>query len=186
MENLLYVLASHRFPIVIRYGLTVVIVAMFSLLRVEMGGTAGTYGFFVFIPAVFLSSLLFDRGSGFLATALCTAVVAYLIEPADSFAVAGRHIIPLAFFTLECVGIAVLCEALRRALERATQAEREKDLMFQELAHRTKNNLQIITSVLALQACSQKDSTLKAAFEAAVARVQVIGNAHERLQPGGP
>jgi two-component sensor histidine kinase len=109
----------------------------------------------------------------------------YLIEPYGSFLIARQHIIALAFFTLECIGIAVLCEALRKALERATHAERGKDLMFQELAHRTKNNLQMIASVLALQARAQKDPTLRAAFDAAVSRVQVIANAHDRLQPGG-
>ena len=185
MENLLYHLASQRFPILLRYGVTTVIVGAFLLLRLGMAETAGIYAFFVFIPAVFLSSLLFDRGSGFLATALCTASVVYLLEPVGEFTVTRRHFIPVMFFALECVGIAVLCEALRRALERATTAERSKDLLFKELGHRTKNNLQMIASVLALQARAQKDPSLRAAFDAAVARVQVIGNAHDRLQPGG-
>jgi two-component sensor histidine kinase len=185
VENLLYQLASQRFSLFVRYGVTTAIVSGFFLLRIEMGERAGTYGFFVFIPAIFLSSLLFDRGSGLLATALSILGLVYLIEPSGSFWVARQHIIALVFFALECVGIAILCEALRKALERATKTEREKDLMFQELAHRTKNNLQMIASVLALQARAQKEPALKAAFDAAVARVQVITNAHDRLQPGG-
>ena len=186
MENVLSYLASHRYSLVTRYAATVFITLVFTLLRVEMGERAGTYGFFVFIPAIFLSSLLFDRGSGLLATALSTAALAYIIEPFESFAVAQKHIIPLAFFVLECTGIAALCEALRHALERATQAEREKDLMFQELAHRTKNNLQMIASVLTLQARAQTEPAVRAAFDVAISRVQIIARAHERLQPGGP
>lgn len=185
MENLLYQLASKRFPVLLRYGVTTVIVGAFFLLRVAMAEKAGTYGFFVFIPAVFLSALLFDRGSGILATALCTAGIVYLLEPYGEFTVTRQHFIPVVFFTLECIGIAVLCEALRKALERATRAEHQKDLLFQELGHRTKNNLQMIASVLALQARAQKDTTLRASFDAAVARVQVIANAHDRLQPNG-
>ncbi|HEX2556412.1 MAG TPA: histidine kinase dimerization/phosphoacceptor domain -containing protein [Microvirga sp.] len=186
MENILSYLASHRYSLVTRYTVTVFITLIFTLLRVEMGERAGTYGFFVFIPAVFLASLLFDRGSGLLATALSTAALAYLIEPFDSFEVAQKHIIPLVFFVLECTGIAALCEALRHALERATRAEREKDLMFQELAHRTKNNLQMIASVLTLQARAQTEPAVRAAFDVAISRVQIIARAHERLQPGGP
>ena len=186
MENVLSYLASHRYSLVTRYSVTVFITLIFTLLRVEMGDRAGTYGFFVFIPAIFLSSLLFDRGSGLVATTLSTAALAYLIEPVDSFAVAQKHIVPLAFFVLECTGIAALCEALRHALERATQAEREKDLMFQELAHRTKNNLQMIASVLTLQARAQTEPAVRAAFDVAISRVQIIARAHERLQPGGP
>jgi hypothetical protein len=186
VENVLSYLASHRYSLVTRYTATVFITLVFTLLRVEMGERAGTYGFFVFIPAIFLSSLLFDRGSGLLATALSTAALAYIIEPFESFAVAQKHIIPLAFFVLECTGIAALCEALRHALERATQAEREKDLMSQELAHRTKNNLQMIASVLTLQARAQTEPAVRAAFDVAISRVQIIARAHERLQPGGP
>jgi two-component sensor histidine kinase len=186
VENILSYLASHRYSLVTRYSVTAFITLVFTLLRVEMGERAGVYGFFVFIPAIFLASLLFDRGSGLLATALSTAALAYIIEPADSFEVSQKHIIPLTFFVLECTGIAALCEALRHALERAKHAEREKDLMFQELAHRTKNNLQMIASVLTLQARAQTEPVARAAFDVAISRVQIIARAHERLQPGGP
>ena len=185
MENLLFQIASQRFPIVARYTITAVIVAIFFALRVSLAERAGIYGFFVLIPAVFLASLLFDRGSGFFATALSTLALAYLIPPQGSFLVRPEHIAPLGIFVLECAVIAILCEALRKALERATQAERQKHVLFEELAHRTKNNLQLIASVLALQARAQNDPILRQAFDAAVARVQVIANAHSQLQPSG-
>ena len=185
MEKLLHLIASQRFSVATRYMVTAVIVGVFFLIRIEMAEQAGIYGFFVFIPAVLLSALLFDRGSGFLATGLSTGAILWLLEPSGSFAIRSQHITPVVFFVLECVIIAVLCEALREALEQATRAEREKDLMLQELAHRTKNNLQMIASVLALQARAQQEPALRESFNAAVARVQVIANAHDRLQPGG-
>jgi two-component sensor histidine kinase len=185
MENLLHLIASQRLSVASRYLATAVLVGVFFLIRIEMAEHAGIYGFFVFIPAILLTSLLFDRGSGLLATALSTAAILWLVEPAGSFAIHSRHVTAVVFFVLECVVIAVLCEALRKALEQATRAEREKDLMLQELAHRTKNNLQMIASVLALQARAQNEPALRDGFDAAVARVQVIANAHDRLQPGG-
>jgi two-component sensor histidine kinase len=70
-------------------------------------------------------------------------------------------------------------------LERAQTAEREKDLLLQELAHRTKNNLQIIASVLALQARSIEHPEIRQIFDGAVTRVRVIANAHSRLHASG-
>jgi len=185
VENLLNHLASQRHPILLRYAVTTIIVGVFFLIRVAMAERAGTYGFFVFIPAVFLTALMFDRGSGLYATALCTLCVIYLLEPSWEIEAARNHWIPVVFFAGECVGIAVLCEALRRALERATRAEREKDLLFKELGHRIKNNLQMITSVLGLQARTQTDPDVRLAFGEAVSRVHVIAQVHDRLQPDG-
>jgi two-component sensor histidine kinase len=185
MENLLRILPASPPSTFVRYLLTTVIVLVFFLIRLGLPLGAG-YPFLIFFPAVFLSSVLFDRGSGFLATAL-TAVLAvyFFIEPRHHLLPPIEQYPPLVLYVLISCGIAVLSEALRRALERAQKAEREKDLLLQELAHRTKNNLQIIASVLALQARSVEDPELRRIFDAAVTRVRVIANAHSQLQPTG-
>ncbi|MCB5176625.1 sensor histidine kinase [Microvirga lenta] len=185
MENLLRILPSSPPSTLMRYGLTTVIVLVFFLIRLGLP-LGGGYPFLIFFPAVFLSSILFDRGSGFLATFLTTVLAVYFfIEPRYTLVPPVEQVPPLVLYVLISCGIAVLSEALRRALERAQRAEREKDLLFQELAHRTKNNLQIIASVLALQARSVEDPEVKRIFDAAVTRVRVIANAHSQLQPSG-
>jgi two-component sensor histidine kinase len=68
-------------------------------------------------------------------------------------------------------------------LERAEAAERAKDLLLQELGHRTKNNLMMAISVLSLQARSKSNPETKAALEKAIARIHAIAGAHEHFSP---
>jgi len=185
MENLLRFLPSSPPSTLARYGLTALITLVFFLFRLGLPLGPG-YPFLIFFPAVFLSSILFDRGSGFVATVLTSVLAVYFfMEPRFSFLPPLHQVPALVLYVLISAGIAVLSEALRRALERAQKAEQEKDLLFQELAHRTKNNLQIIASVLSLQARSVEDPRIREIFEAAVTRVRVIANAHSRLQSDG-
>jgi two-component sensor histidine kinase len=185
MENLLRILPSSPPSTLVRYSLTTIIVLIFFVIRLGLP-LGGGYPFLIFFPAVFLSSILFDRGSGFLATALTTFLAVYFfIEPHYRLIPPVEQYPALVLYVLISCGIAVLSEALRRALERAQRIEREKDLLLQELSHRTKNNLQIIASVLALQARSVGDPEVRRIFDAAVTRVRVIANAHSQLQLTG-
>lgn len=182
MENLLRLLPASPSSTFTRYGLTTLIVLIFFFFRLGIPLGPG-YPFLVFIPSVFLSSVLFDRGSGFLATALSALLATYFfIEPYGSLIPPLIQLPPLVMYVLICCGIAALSEALRRAMERAQKAERDKGILLEELAHRTKNNLHIIASVLALQARSIDDPKVQNLFNDAVNRVRVIANAHSRLQ----
>jgi two-component sensor histidine kinase len=79
-----------------------------------------------------------------------------------------------------------MSEALRKALENAVAAQQTTTLMLDELNHRIRNNLAMITSVLELQARSQKDGAVKDAFASAIGRVNIITNAHDHLLPQDP
>ncbi len=57
----------------------------------------------------------------------------------------------------------------------------EKDLLLKELHHRVKNNLQVIVSLLNLQADSFQDSSAVEAFHEAQNRVKAIAFVHECL-----
>jgi two-component system, sensor histidine kinase PdtaS len=61
-------------------------------------------------------------------------------------------------------------------------SETQKSLLLEELSHRTKNDLFMVSSVLTLQARAQSDPNVRAALQAAVARVAVIARAQERLR----
>ena len=75
-----------------------------------------------------------------------------------------------------------LGEALRKALERAVEAERAKDLLLREMGHRIKNNLQTVASLLQMQARTHDDRKTRADLEGAVNRVFVIANSHDFLR----
>lgn len=181
MENLLLLLPKRPQTVWVRYSLSAAIVAAFFLLRVALEENAGQYGFFLLLPAVFLSSVLFDRGSGFFATALSVVLLAVFLEPQLRPELIEKHAIPLVLYALVCIGVAALSEALRNALERAVAAEDAKDLLLRELGHRVKNSLLIVQSVLHIHANSLPEGKGREAITDALARVQVIGEAHSFL-----
>lgn len=57
----------------------------------------------------------------------------------------------------------------------------EKEVMLREIHHRVKNNLQVITSLLRLQANDIKDEVQSKAFEDAINRVKSMALIHEQM-----
>jgi two-component system, sensor histidine kinase PdtaS len=78
--------------------------------------------------------------------------------------------------------IAVFCEALRSALERGLVAQQELQVLLQEQRHRTKNDLALLSSMMALQARSQSSPPVRTALESAVSRLHVIAEGQDHLQ----
>lgn len=184
MENLLLLLPDRPQSVVVRYLLTTLIVGICFLLQVGVEMQSGFFGFFLLLPGIFIASLIFDRGSGFYATVLSTALsVLVLMRPGGGFGLLSQHLVPLVLFLLIGLGLATVSEGLRKALERAVRAERVKDLALYELNHRIRNDLAMMASVLELQTRAQTDPGAKAAFRSAVGRIHVIANAHDHLLP---
>jgi two-component sensor histidine kinase len=80
-----------------------------------------------------------------------------------------------------CFGIATISEALRKALERAVEAERATDVLLRELSHRTRNNLATISTLLRLEANREPTANAKDALRSALSRIEVIAAAHDQL-----
>jgi len=182
MDHLLQILPRRGLSIWVRYGTTLAIVAVFFLIRAGLEDRVGTYGFFVMTPAIFLPAVLFDRGSGFLATVVSALLLYLLVGGTADIQSLTAHLIPFALFVVICLGIATVSEMLRKALERAVAAEKAKDLLLKEMGHRIKNNLQTVASLLQMQARSQQDEAARGSLDAAVARVFVIAGAHDFLR----
>lgn len=142
-------------------------------------------GFYLMFPAIFLASVLFNRASGIYATALSAVLLYLLTKPAESLLLPQIYILPLLTFVVVALGLAIVSEALRAAWDRAVAAERAKDMLLQELGHRTKNNLAIVISVLSLQARSKGNPEVRLALEKAVSRIQAMASAHDHFQPFG-
>jgi PAS domain S-box-containing protein len=68
-----------------------------------------------------------------------------------------------------------------RLFEELTQSLNEKNVLLQEVYHRVKNNLQVISSLLELRARYIKDPLQAAAFKESVARIRAMSLVHERL-----
>lgn len=78
--------------------------------------------------------------------------------------------------------------AVTRALLRLHEAEEtmrahvaERDILLQEVNHRVKNGLQLVSSILSLQRRRLVDPAVLSAFDQAISRVRAIAAIHERL-----
>lgn len=157
-----------------------------------------------FFPVVILAALVFDRGSGLWAVALSSVLILYyFIRPVGSFALSRSGDL-IAFITFVASGsiTAVVIEMMHQALHDAQvaneelrrthddletahrelgAAERQKDILLQDLAHRMKNDLMLVASLIGFQARTVADEGCRSVLAAAVERIRVIGNVHSRL-----
>lgn len=61
------------------------------------------------------------------------------------------------------------------------QALREKEMLFKELHHRVKNNLQVVTSLIMMQSLRFPQPELQQSFQQTMDRVRAMGLVHELL-----
>ena len=70
---------------------------------------------------------------------------------------------------------------LEATVEQRTEALRQRDLLLREVYHRVKNNLQIVDSVILMEASVLKDQSDKAFLDALRNRVYALGLVHQQL-----
>lgn len=91
------------------------------------------------------------------------------------------------FLPKDELGPSVVARTLRYAIERRrAEAQllatiREKEVLLRELNHRAKNNLQVVTALLSMQARRSDDEKFRALVQSARDRVEAMARAHEQL-----
>jgi two-component system, sensor histidine kinase PdtaS len=200
----LYTRRSRGFPIWARYAITTLIILIAFGIRMSLWKGGAGYPYLVFFPAIIVVSILFDHGAGIYAVILSTVLAIYFfVDPVGNLSVAKPDdVIAIAVFVITGIATAILIEALHRAfhdvltahyelkrthedLARAhvevAASEHEKDLLLEEMTHRTKNDLTMVTSLIRLQARSIADESAKAALNSAADRIRVLGSVNTRL-----
>jgi PAS domain S-box-containing protein len=72
-------------------------------------------------------------------------------------------------------------ETLRESQTRIRASLAEKEVLLKEIHHRVKNNMQVISSLVALQADELQDAALRAALQDVTHRVRSMALVHEKL-----
>ncbi|CDX55586.1 putative Sensor protein [Mesorhizobium plurifarium] len=179
MDSLIMsLLPGHHRSVLLRYAVSAGMVLIAFALRYAFPPSLSPY--LLFIPAVFLASLLFNKGSGFVATAASAALALYAAPPVER--TSGAFVAAMCLFVAICLLIAGATEALRGIVHRLGEAEEAQGLLLQEMGHRIKNDLAMVVSVLHLQARDVTEPDAKRAIETAIARVNVIAKAQDRLK----
>jgi two-component sensor histidine kinase len=141
-----------------------------------MEAQSGFIGLYILLPAIFLAGLMFDRGSAFFATLLAVAGVLWVLRLQLSSALA----LPLLFFTLIGIAFAAFAELLRKEMEKVVASERSKTLLLQEVAHRTKNNLAMLSAMVRLQSRTLGQEASDA-LEMTSQRIQTMAEVYDHL-----
>lgn len=72
-------------------------------------------------------------------------------------------------------------QELRESEERLRSALAEKEVLLKEIHHRVKNNMQVISSLVSLQAAEIQDETLRKVLQDVTYRVRSMAMVHEKL-----
>ncbi len=72
-------------------------------------------------------------------------------------------------------------DALRKSKERLGASLEEKEVLLKEIHHRVKNNMQVISSLISLQADELRDGTMRAVLDDLIHRVRSMAMVHEKL-----
>ncbi len=184
----------------LRWGCAVLLVLLAFAARLLLFGPGPGFPYLLFFPAVILSGVLLDRGSGFVAALVSAALgVFFFVPPVGSLAVASpQDALGAALYLAIALAVAALVEALHRAhaetirahaeteaaRARAEAGERERDLLLAELGHRVKNDMQRLVGLLAMRA-SGASPEVAVALRDAAERIKVVARLHDRLVLSG-
>ncbi|GAA4133819.1 sensor histidine kinase [Aminobacter aganoensis] len=177
MERLLILLPEKPQPLWVRYATTTALMAFCIAVHIGLQSQTGFVGLFFLLLGIFVSGLLFDRGSALYATALGTIFAYFVIRPMAPF---PGYVAPCVLFAVTGAAIGLIAETLRTEMEKVVRAEKAKGLLLMELAHRTKNNLAMISAIMRLQSKDSSVSSSEALSDMA-ARIQVMAQVYDHL-----
>jgi two-component sensor histidine kinase len=166
------------------------VTAFFVALRLALSPLLGEVApFALAIVAVVIAALVGGWRAGLVSMVLGTGLIWYLVlPPYRSFELeTASAALTLAAGTFT-EGVILLALGLYQREVRAGQLERARRINFlghalKEMDHRTKNNFQIVTSLLTLQANRSSSEEVRAALGEAAERLKAVSAVYDALAP---
>src|SRR3954471_9217581 len=156
-------------------------------LRIAMTPMVGDVApFALALLAMVLATLVAGWRSGLVSILLGIGAIWYFVlEPAHSFDLPPAALISLAFAGITAALILLALGLYQREV-RAGEIERARRINFlahalREMDHRTKNNFQIVTSLLQLQANRSANPEARDALGEAVERLKAVSSVYDSL-----
>ena len=177
MNKLYPLLLEHGLPVPVRYGIAAAIMLVCATLQMALQTVTGYPSYFLLLPGIFLSGLIFNRGTGVLAAAIAVGVSAYMTFATVTGPV---YLSENVLFLTTAAGTALVAEFLRAEMRRVRHADKTKALLLQEMAHRTKNNLAVLSAMMRLQA-KGAEPAVASALETAARRIHVTAQVYDHL-----
>jgi two-component sensor histidine kinase len=144
------------------------------------GFANGNYAGFVIV--IFIASLLIEIKSVRFSVLLFISVSAHFVilsfHPVFSERGFYLHLMYILLSSVIAIFLNYLVNQMR---ERETQNLKEKEILLKEIHHRVKNNLQVISSLLNLQAGTISDNSIKAVVLESQSRVKSMALIHQLL-----
>lgn len=187
--------AWHRLPLLGGHagaGLLVTVSLIMGALWLRMtldGVLTQGFPFVTFFPVVVFAAVVFGTWHGALAAMLGGLLSWYFfVPPLRSWALEPASLAALGLYAFTASAI-VLAFGLAAAGHARLAAERarsdalaeNRELLFRELQHRVSNNLQVISSLLALQKRGVREPAAVTALEQASNRLALVGRIQRQL-----
>ncbi|HYW16320.1 MAG TPA: histidine kinase dimerization/phosphoacceptor domain -containing protein [Allosphingosinicella sp.] len=184
-------LLSRRLPRpVTEFAVGVGVTAFFVGVRLAIAPLVGEVAPFALgIVAVVLASLIGGWRSGLVSMVLGTTLIWYLVlPPHQSFALESASTALILAAGVFTEGVILLALGLYQREVRAGEVERAQRINFlghalREMDHRTKNNIQIVTSLLTLQANRSPSDEVRDALNEAAERLKAVAAVYDALAP---
>ncbi len=184
-------------PIWQRYVCAAGLVGLTFLARFFLGESAPFSPYLVFLPAIFISGLLFNRGSAFFATFLSAGLGLYFFltmhhdYPPGNFNIIANLMLFLLIGGLTSVVVELLHKvvhdlaetnrilALREA--ELQKSDDQKKLLLDDINHRIKNSLHAVTGLLEIGNSKIDDPAARQVMETAIGQLMVLSKVFGRL-----
>lgn len=126
-----------------------------------------------------------SRGLGLLAGVVALLVTGMIDMASSAFFSITGNLVPWGLGIFAFLEATTLARGFIAAFEKNEALLAEKDLLVKEVHHRVKNSLQVVASLVSLQAHRIPDPAQKAIFQALRQRITAVALVHEKLYGRG-